>query len=63
MQIVSPYAWEMPLVNRHEEARMNIYEEAKHHLATLRTPPDFLERAQHKGRNVRQGAVQFVGTR
>ena len=42
---------------------MDIYGEAKQYIAELRALPDFLGRAQRKGRYLRQGAFTFAGTR
>ena len=42
---------------------MEIYKEAKRYVEELRALPDFLERAQRKGRYLRQGAFTFAGTR
>lgn len=42
---------------------MDIYEEAERYVAQLRSLPHFLERAERKGRYLRQGAFEFGGTR
>ncbi len=42
---------------------MDIYEEAARYVAELRSLPHFLDRAGRKGRFLRQGPFEFVGTR
>lgn len=42
---------------------MDIYDEAKRYVAELRSLPGLLDRSRRKGRYLRQGGFEFIGTR